>query len=88
MNYNTIHIEKRIEAIEKTLGFSEDPIRAFHEGKYPELLNAMQLCVYYKYGVEKEGFKENFLNKYPHSLSEYLWEILNRARSEIPKSHA
>jgi hypothetical protein len=79
MSNNPIHIERRIEAIEKVLSVSEDPIKNFHEGKYPELNNLMGIAVEYAQGRKRGEPSTSFFQKYPPALRDYLQKLNEEA---------
>jgi hypothetical protein len=83
MSNNPIHIERRIEAIEKALNVSEDPIKAFHEGKYPELNNLMEIAVMYFHGRQRGEPSTSFFQEYQSALRDYLQEMLEEAFQSV-----
>jgi hypothetical protein len=82
MSNNPIHIERRIEAIEKVLSVSEDPIKAFRERKYPELNNLMGIAVMYFRARERGEPSTSFFQEYPPALREYLQTLCEEALCE------
>jgi hypothetical protein len=79
MSNNPIHIERRIEAIEKVVSVSEDPIKAFQEGKYPELGSLMDIAVMYHRGRRRGEPPTSFFHEYPPALRDYLQKLNEEA---------
>jgi hypothetical protein len=87
MSNNPIHIERRIEAIEKVFSVSEDPIKAFREGKYPELNNLMEIAVMHFHGRQRGEPSTSFFQEYPPALRDYLQAILEEAFQSVQRGN-
>ena len=59
----------------------EDPIKAFHDGKYPELNHSGAIAVMYYCGRKRGLPPTAFFQNYPPVLRDYLQELLEKAFS-------
>ena len=56
----------------------EDPIKAFNEGRYPELERHLR-CIMSSYLTMEDKDKAQFLIGYPDALRDYIWGIFEEA---------